>query len=354
MTTTELIKTPAEKFQMDPSLRDYSALKARVHKVLILGRKHIEREFMLMRYHTGLLINEHIRLNEGRAAYGAQSVERLGEDFEIDPTELSRYSQLAKAYPILGRGQELMFNLPWKHYRKLMIIKDDGLRFELTLEAEEKEWSYEEVEARVRYAVGREKDEKNPPRLPFVSLGPFFTYKVVQSKSIHSSAKELLIDLGFKHRVETRLFESARRRPRFRFQEGMIVTAEEGSLALAKASGATEDCLYTFKARTEEVLDGDTLKVEFLLGLGNRQGETIRLNLIDCPELDTPEGKAAKRFVESELAGSEFITVKSVRTRKEKWGRYLGDVFYARKGKGPLIYLNQLLLDKGHAVRMRL
>ena len=157
----------------------------------------------------------------------------------------------------------------------------------------------------------------------------------------------LLLDLGFKHRLERGLFF-----PRARFSEGTIVTAAEGAFTLVKAEGASDDLLYTYKARVEDVVDGDTLKVDFHLGLGSRKGETLRLNHIDCPELNTPEGKAAKRFVEHELSGSEFITVKSVKTRKEKWGRYRGDVFYARKGRGPLIYLNQLLLDKGHAVRV--
>jgi micrococcal nuclease len=249
-----------------------------------------------------------------------------------------------------------------------MIIKDDERRWELTAQAEKNEWSFEEIEARVRYAIGRNDDEKQPPRLPFVCLGPFFTYKIIRAKSLQARSKELLLDLGFKHRLEMSLF------PRARFTEGMIVTAAEGSFSLTQAEGADDTSLYTYKARVEEVLDGDTLKVDFLLGLGNRKGETIRLNSIDCPEINTPEGKAAKRFVESELAGSEFNTVQSVRTRKEKWGRYLDDVFYtpARdittpagrtrsigsgytgKDKTHSIYLNQLLLDKGHAVRVRI
>ena len=38
--------------------------------------------------------------------------------------------------------------------------------------------------------------------------------------------------------------------------------------------------------------------------------------------------------------------------RKEKWGRYLGDIFYINKA-GKQVYLNNLLLEKGHAVRVR-
>lgn len=346
------MKNPREKrhvkappfFRLDRALRDYAVLRTRVHEVLVLGRKRMEREFVRMRYHTGLLINGHVQLNEGRAAYGTQAISRLEKDFAIDHTELLRYAQFAKAYPIVGGRRQLAFNLPWDHYRKLMIIKNDELRWELTLLAEKQGWSFGEVEARVRRALGQENDGKPLERLPFVCLGPFATGKIIRS-----AFGELLLDLGFKLRLEMNVYF-----PRARFAEGTLVTAAERSLELVKAQGAADDILYTYKARVEDVIDGDTLKVEFLPGFGMRKGETIRLNHINCPELNTPEGRAAKRFVESELAGSKFISLKSVRTRKEKWGRYLGDVFYVRKDGGPLIYLNQLLLDKGHAVRVRM
>ena len=344
--TTRLLKNPPKAFQLEPALRDYSVLRVRVNEVLILGRRCIEREFMLMRYHTGLLMNEHVRLNGDRASYGAQAALRLEKDFDIDHTELNRYAQFAKAYPIDGGRRQLEFNLPWTHYRKLMTIQNEELRYEVTAQAEKNEWSLEEIQARVRYAIGRDKDEKEPPRLPLVCLGPFYTYKIIRPEAVHSRAKELLLDLGFNHNLEMSLFSK-------RFPAETIITADEKG-RMIKAENGNEGSLYTYKAYLERVLDGDTLKLEFQLGFGNRHREIIRLNGIDCPEMDTPEGKAAERFVEHELSECEFITVKSIRTRKEKWGRYLGDVFYTKKGKSVLIYLNQLLLDKDHAVRFRM
>ena len=339
-------------FLLDPALREYSMLKARVNEVLILGQQRIEREFIRMRYQTGLLINEHVRLNEDRAAYGTQAVFKLGKDFEIDYSELQRYAQFARAYPIVGRGRQLVFNLPWKYYRKLMTIKDDGRRWALTAEAEKSGWPFEKVEARVRYVVGKDGKGKQPSRLPLVSLGPFYLYSVIRPETIHSRAKEFLLDLGFSQTLEMDLF------PEARFPAETMVTSvrdlRTGRYSLVKAEGAAADCLYTYKAYVENVIDGDTLKVEFQLGFGNRRRETIRLNHIDCPELDTPEGRAAKKFVESELAPCEFVIVKSIRTRREKWGRYLGDVFYSKKEGAPPVYLNQLLLDTGHAVRLRI
>ena len=125
--------------------------------------------------------------------------------------------------------------------------------------------------------------------------------------------------------------------------------------------------LYTYKAFVKKVIDGDTLKVELDIGFGDWHGETIRLKGIDCPEINKPEGKRAKAFVEEQLEGCEFIIIKSIQTRKEKWGRYLGDIFIpdhrrqtvdhrqsaVSSPKSDLIYLNNLLLEKGHAVKVR-
>ena len=81
-----------------PGFRDYAVLKARVRDLLVLGRRRVEKEFLLLRYQTGLLINEHLRLNNDRAAYGTKA--------------LLRYSVFARAYPIQGGRPELKFNLP--------------------------------------------------------------------------------------------------------------------------------------------------------------------------------------------------------------------------------------------------
>jgi endonuclease YncB( thermonuclease family) len=52
------------------------------------------------------------------------------------------------------------------------------------------------------------------------------------------------------------------------------------------------------------------------------------------------------------------LTSSLTKTRTEKWGRFLADVFYKEVDSAPeeIIeggeYLNQVLLDKGYAVRM--
>ena len=152
------------------------------------------------------------------------------------------------------------------------------------------------------------------------------------------------------------------------------------------------------------------LRVVVDLGFDTTTRQYIRLKGIDCPELEKDsatkkadpslnrttirggEGQAAKRFVENALQGLEFVTVKT--SRSDKYDRYLADVFLParslkasavptaldknkiRVGAGGtgatgheyigkrlqsavsspqsnLIYLNNLLLENGHAVRVR-
>lgn len=66
--------------------------------------------------------------------------------------------------------------------------------------------------------------------------------------------------------------------------------------------------------------------------------------------MDTKEGVAAKKFVETILKGVEYLTIKTVKS--DKYDRYLADVMVSRKD-GTYLYLNNELIEKGHAVRVR-
>ena len=75
----------------------------------------------------------------------------------------------------------------------------------------------------------------------------------------------------------------------------------------------------------------------------------MRLRGIDCPEMDTKAGEAAKAFVQSHLKEASLIVLRS--SRVDKYDRYLVDVFIAAK-EGDDVFLNNLLLQEGHAQRM--
>ena len=87
---------------------------------------------------------------------------------------------------------------------------------------------------------------------------------------------------------------------------------------------------YTYFAKLESVIDGDTIRLSFDLGFFLTMNEKVRLIGIDCPPIETEKGMEAKAFVEKELAGANLI----VETRKkEKYGRYLAYVYYSTQYK---------------------
>lgn len=113
---------------------------------------------------------------------------------------------------------------------------------------------------------------------------------------------------------------------------GITVAPEllaDGTLIGARKVEVAKDEMFTYKAAVEKVIDGDTLLVSLDFGCPMSVSWKLRLRGIDCPEIDTEEGKRAKRFVESRLKGCDFIIVKTYKDRTDKFDRYLADVFYA-------------------------
>jgi micrococcal nuclease len=335
------------------SVASYAALRKKIEETLLLGQRKIDQARIQTYWTTGHYINQHIRVNGGRAEYGKKVILKLSEDLNVGDDLLYRCSQFNEKIPISANWRKLS----WSHLRALCRVPDDTKRLALLEQAAKHEWTSPILEKKIRdlrWDARVKLLEGKPSLMPVPVLGPFYTYPIVRPESIHNEVPGLVLDNGFS--VTTDLQD---RFPSCRYPEGTIVTSVKtspGRYTLRKIDLKTAksgSLLYTYKAHVRKVIDGDTLKVSFDAGFGEKRGETIRLRGIDCPEINTPEGKAAKRFVERELGPCEFITVKSTRSpRKEKWGRYLGDVFYIDK-TGKQVYLNNLLLEKGYAVRVR-
>ncbi|MBN1688148.1 MAG: thermonuclease family protein [Candidatus Omnitrophica bacterium] len=333
-----------------PGSETYSGLLALIRETLIQGRREIERLKVETYWRTGRYIHEHFLHHQERADYGNRVLQRLAGDLGLNTRLLERTLQFYRTYPQIPTVRS---ELNWTHYRILMAVGDNKARLRLTEQAVKEEWTCEELQSKVSHIL--KKADLSKARLPLVCLGSFETYSVVKRQNIHSQKNELLLDLGFSQRLEAGIF------PGVKFVEGLIVSSvkdKKGKYRLEKApvqfdlgADANDPPLYTYKAYVEKVIDGDTLKLELHLGFGHRFTDKFRLKGIDCPEVKTSEGRAAKKFVESELAQAEYLTVKSnVSGRKGKWGRYVVDIFYSKKGSNRLIYLNQILLDRGYAV----
>lgn len=108
--------------------------------------------------------------------------------------------------------------------------------------------------------------------------------------------------------------------------------------------------LYKYKAEIVDVYDGDTITADIDLGFHTwRRDERLRLYGIDAPEIrgvdaDTKaRGLAARDALRERVLGKEVI-VCTIRDRKEKYGRYLAEVYIGTEN------INDWLVTEGHAV----
>lgn len=88
--------------------------------------------------------------------------------------------------------------------------------------------------------------------------------------------------------------------------------------------------MYDYLATVLRVVDADTFHLEIDPGLDLRVRITGRLYAVNAPERSTPEGKAATEFVAHWIAtnadvsgGTMRLNCRTIKDRKEKYGRYL-------------------------------
>lgn len=347
------------------TLKSYPALRKQVEATLLLGQRKIEVAKVETYWKTGKIIQQHILRHQGRADYGSEVVRRLAKDIEVDATVLHRCVKFVETYPrlpsvgqarlpIVAGGQQFS----WSHYRELITIPSDKQRLLLEKSAGRNAWSAEELAVRIKAGKGEEEDGGAAPTLrsgqrstPLTPLrGTLYTYKLVTRKTLGTGENDsgLLVDLGFG------IFRDVEPRQAQNFSENDIVESKPKEDAYKFYSGKrTIKDLFTYQARVEKVIDGDTLKVRLDLGFDIWNRQVLRLRGIDCPEMDSSAGEKAKAFVQSYLKDTEWIIVRS--SRSDKYDRYLADVFISKNSEpDPLtdIYLNNLLLEKGHARRM--
>ncbi|OGX11846.1 MAG: hypothetical protein A2351_01320 [Omnitrophica bacterium RIFOXYB12_FULL_50_7] len=323
--------------------------------------KAVEKERVREAWEIGRLIDAHVLQHKERADYGAKVLERLATDLGMSRTELSYMLQFARAYPIFRTSEELS----WAHYESLLALNDAREREEVGALASKEKWPVKKLRDEVKKRKAAAKGTGSPaesgvPVLLKAQPGKPGTYEMVKA-TVGPETGKIVIDLGFSNYYKTS--------KDLRFTAGAIIEASPAASGkgsspsdLIRLSKRTPEDLYTYRAWVVNVLDGDTLKVVVDLGFGVRSVQTLRLRGIDCPEIVSKEGKEAKEFVEKTLqipwngergtqakAGAPIL-IKTVKS--DKYDRYLADV-YLLDAKGQEVYLNNLLLEQGHAVRVR-
>jgi micrococcal nuclease len=111
---------------------------------------------------------------------------------------------------------------------------------------------------------------------------------------------------------------------------------------------------YIYHATVLHVVDGDTVDLSVSLGFDVHHRTRFRLAGINAPESHGPracdEGRAAKQYLADTLKVGTHVIVKTSRDRKEKYGRYLADVFLVDASGNPLDRsVNDTMVDAGHA-----
>lgn len=104
--------------------------------------------------------------------------------------------------------------------------------------------------------------------------------------------------------------------------------------------------MYEYKAIVLKVVDGNTLDVEIDLGLDIRHKVRLRLYGINAAERFTDEGREASRRVAEKIGVATAVTVKTVKDKREKYGRYLANITLADG-----TFLNEWLIQEGLASR---
>ena len=112
-----------------------------------------------------------------------------------------------------------------------------------------------------------------------------------------------------------------------------------------------EHTLYHYKALVTAVYDGDTVTVDFDLGLHTWiKGEKIRLNRINAPEVrgkERPRGLLSRDYLRGLILGKEVI-IETFKDKKGKYGRYLAEIWLEEK-PGKFTNINDLIVKEGFA-----
>ncbi len=84
--------------------------------------------------------------------------------------------------------------------------------------------------------------------------------------------------------------------------------------------------LYVYRVANYRVVDGDTLDVTLDLGFSTFRKEKLRLARINAPELKSELGPVSKAHL-SELLDGKVLTVQTRRDEKDRYGRYIAEVW---------------------------
>ena len=299
---------------------------------LYLDARWVQLQFA---WQTGRRIVEEEQDGAMRARYGAGLLLQLSKTLSEKYGAGFSKSNLLKMrrFYLLNQKESVTTQLDWTDYVELLPVKDEKTRQRLERRILKEDLNSIQIRRLVREI--RREPGKDPSALPPLKRPADLRFDTFAVSPLRAKLKdgEVLIDCGF-------------------FVNWPVAKEELKGLDIAG------EMSYTYAATVDRVIDGDTLLVIVEAGFRIIVRDRLRLRGIDCPEVGTPAGDRAKRFVEKLLPAGAAIVLKSHKDRTDQHGRFVVDVFYkqgvedARAIIKDGTYLNQELLDKGYAVRM--
>jgi endonuclease YncB( thermonuclease family) len=327
--------------------KTYAELLRAVKLTLFEGQRAADLAWVQTFHETGRLIHCHVLLKKDRADHGAQVIRQLSNDTGTAERRLYECRQFYRCFPNL----RLIAELGWTRGLLLTQVADESERGTLVAEVLKDGLLTDEVRARVRALNAA---DKTTPGSTTGDSSPVVKVALLTPKRgtpglhpIVDRGDGPVIDLGFKLSRDLS--------PNSKLTTSDIVRLTE--TGARRIDGATKAELFTYPATVRRVIDGDTLAVALRVAPETSLDMKLRLRGLDCPELSTAAGRAAKLFVDDLIKPGDEVIIST--TKPDKYDRYLADVFAVTKrgaeGAEPRaaeeIFLNNSLLEGGYAVR---
>jgi len=102
--------------------------------------------------------------------------------------------------------------------------------------------------------------------------------------------------------------------------------------------------MYTYKAKLNRVVDGDTVNLTIDLGFRLTYTTNCRLAGINAPEMNTNEGKESKSILNLMLLANDILFIES--TGLDKYGRPIITIFVEGN-----ININDKMVEGGYATK---
>ena len=327
---------------------------------LFEARRHLERQRLITYWKVGEHLDHYFRQNQLTDEDRQHEIFcQIGHDLHHEPNFVKKLFLFYLTYPQMPDNGLLN----WSHYRTLITISEESRRVfwerRIVNERLPSDTFYELFRAENSSPEIRPQDQGQSGILPVVR-GRLYTYRAVSPNEIAWEKGSVVLDTGFEGRRQVATAVSASL-----IGGHKVVSYKDAGEYTVKRTDIANEQMYTYQAFLERVIDGDTIIANVDCGFGCWSHQRLRFFGINAPELSKPGGIEAKRFVQRPLESCAWFIVKTYLDRQEKYGRYLADVFFFPGGEGGVadgandpqraaddgVFLNQLLIDEGHAER---